>query len=123
MESVKTLILKDPHGKVIKQDTFAVVGQVDVSVDGAYGEPSATPTYLNGMLDIAFHNLKGNGIVSAVQTKTSTEDGGENEWTVTMNSGESFTITVYNGTKGDKGNDGNTVILNTEPGDPSEPDT
>ena len=45
----------------------------------------------------------GNGIKSMVQTTKSTTSSGANVWTATMDDGTTYTFTVYNGAKGDAG--------------------
>lgn len=53
----------------------------------------------------------GVGIASVEQTKTSTEDGGKNEITVTLTDGSTSVFTVKNGSKGSPGADGYTNPL------------
>ena len=80
------------------------------SVDGNYGDPSVDVTYEQHVLDFDFHNLKGNGIANIEQTTTSTEDGGVNETTITMDNGSTSVMQVRNGGTGGTGPKG-------EPGD------
>lgn len=48
----------------------------------------------------------GVGISSIEQTKSSSEDGGENEITITLTNGNVYVATIKNGNKGSKGDKG-----------------
>lgn len=53
----------------------------------------------------------GVGIATIKQTTTSTADGGNNVFTVTLTNGQSATFTVKNGSKGSTGEDGKDYVL------------
>jgi len=81
---------------------------VEVTIDDGVGEPSVDVTPLgtpgvDGRLRLDFHNLKGDrgvSIRSVEQTAFSTEDGGNNEVTITLDNGESSKIILKNGRRG-----------------------
>lgn len=63
---------------------------------------------------IQVNEIFGTGVKSVVQTKFSNEDGGENEFTVTLTNGNTSRFIYYNGhrgsgEKGDKGDQGNGI--------------
>ena len=63
---------------------------------------------------IQVNEIFGTGVKSVTQTKFSNEDGGENEFTVTLTNGNTSRFTYYNGhrgsgEKGDKGDKGNGI--------------
>lgn len=64
----------------------------------------------------------GIGIQSITQTTTSTADGGENVWTVTLSNGATAVFQVKNGSKGSTGNDGKDGAPGT-PGKDGNPGT
>ena len=51
-------------------------------------------------------NLRGIGISNIEKTESSTESSGKNTIQITMSDGQTFNFDVYNGAKGEKGNDG-----------------
>ena len=100
MKSITKYIIKDKHGNVVESNGFSVVGQVTTDVEEDFGELEVIPTYKDGTLNLLFRNIKGNGIFDVEQTTISTEDGGENVWTIIMDSGREYTLTILNGKRG-----------------------
>lgn len=84
------------------------VASVEATVDDNYGTPSVDVDYENRRMMFSFKNLRGNGIVSVVQTRESVEDYGINEWTITLSNGDVSVIRLRNGRKGDTGEKGAT---------------
>ena len=58
-QSIKKYRIRDRHGNIIAENSFAVVGSVSVSVDGGTGTPSAESEYSGNELSITFHDIKG----------------------------------------------------------------
>lgn len=102
-EAIKKFVLHDRHGHEIDFSSFAVVGEVEVSIGDGIGEPTAESTYEGGKLTINIDNIKGDGIASIEQTP-STEDGGVNIVTITCESGATYHLQILNGSKGERGN-------------------
>ena len=99
--------------------TDSPIARVEVSVDDEIGTPSAEATYEHKVFGLAFHNLKGepgetgNGI-SGVETETSSEDGGQNLVTIHFTDSEDVSFPILNGTKGSKGDTGNSAIFDPQ---------
>lgn len=104
-------------------------GNVEVKGNnGATFTPSVSPdgviswTNDNGLENPEPTNIKGGdgvGIKSIEQTTTSTEDGGENVFTVTLTNGNKATFSVKNGSKGSTGEKGDQGIQGVQ-GDQGE---
>ena len=99
--------------------TDTPVSFAEVTVDEGYGTPSVDVEYEQRELRMDFHNLKGNGIANVEQTTTSTEDGGVNETTITMDNGGTTVMQVRNGRTGGtgpKGDAGDSAIFDPSTG-------
>lgn len=96
--------------------------QVTASVDDAVGTPTVITTYKERKLDLAFHNLKGNGIASIEQTTESMEDGGLNVVTITDDLGNESQIGIRNGhgIVGPQGIPGESAVFDPETGNISQ---
>ena len=98
-----------------KGDTGAAAGfdAPTASVNNETGTPSVEVTATGEdsakVFNFAFKNLKGDkgddgaSLVSVKQTKTSAESDGENIIEMTLADGTKSSITIHNGSKGDKG--------------------
>ena len=85
--------------KTLDYEMYICFAAVKDGVDGVNGQDGANGT--NGT-----DGANGIGIKSVVQTKKSTEDDGENEWTVIKDNLDISKFYVKNGSKGSKGVDG-----------------
>lgn len=113
---------KDQFGKV---DGIKVNDGEDLPIDEDGKVSIPVPTTVKELSDSADYATKedAQGYVDAakITTATATADNsvGTPRVVPTIN-GQNIHFDIY-GIKGEKGNDGDTVILNTEPGDPTEP--
>ena len=98
--AINKIILKDRHGRVIASDSFAALERVVVGISGDVGTPSATSDYNDGVLSITLNNIKGCGISNISPIETTSEDSGVNSWRITLDNGESYDISLYNGSRG-----------------------
>ena len=86
-------------------DTSAIWAQIDSLIKDADERiDEAIDKHLQEAKDSG--EFDGVSVTKVEQTKTSTEDGGENEVTVTLSDGQSFKFVVVNGSKGSKGDQG-----------------
>ena len=76
------------------------IAEINISCDNAVGTPSVEASYINRILQMAFHNIKGNGIASVTKTESSEQDGGTNTWRITFDNGTYTDISVKNGATG-----------------------
>ncbi len=60
---------------------------------------------------IKINGTDGVSVVNVEQTETSTESEGENIFTVTLSNGESFAFSVFNGSQGEKGDQGDSPTV------------
>ena len=87
--------------------TDSPINEVEVTVDGGVGTPSGDAEYLNKVLKLHLHDIKGgkgdrgNGIASIEQLEENLDDGERNVWRITEDDGEVTDIILYNGHKGD----------------------
>ena len=105
-QSIKRFIIRDQHGNVEKEDSFSVVGSVNVTVDDNIGEPSAESRYEDGQLEIDFHNIKGtpgeagNGITD-IEIDEQVGDEAANTIIIKTNDNpEGIAFQVRNGSRG-----------------------
>lgn len=98
-EPIRNFVLHDRHGHEIDFSSFAVVGEVEVTLGDGIGEPTAESTYEGGKLIIDIDNIKGDGITNIEQTP-STEDAGINIVTITCESGATYQLQILNGSRG-----------------------
>lgn len=97
--------------------------QVTASVDDAVGTPTVITTYRERKLDLAFHNLKGNGIASIEQTTVSETDEGVNVVTITDDLGNESEVSIRNGRRGGvgpQGIPGESAVFDPETGNISQ---
>ena len=97
--------------------------QVTASVDDAVGTPTVITTYKDRKLDLAFHNLKGNGIASVEQTTVSETDEGVNVVTITDDLGNESEVSIRNGRRGGvgpQGIPGESAVFDPETGNISQ---
>ena len=106
-----------------KGDTGAAAGFAApmASVNNETGTPSVEVTATGEdsakVFNFAFKNLKGDkgddgaSLISVKQTQTSTESDGENIIEMTLADGTKSSITIHNGSKGDKGDDVSDPLL------------
>ena len=136
----------DPPDEVDNIDSFVerMKEVVKEGVDGGYYSPAVSEGVLTwnaskeGMPSVQPANIRGPqgetgvGIHFVGHTKVSTDDGGDNEWTMILTDGQQSTLTVKNGSKGSPGADGKdgkdgyTPVkgkdyFDGEKGDPGEP--
>ena len=103
-QSIKRYIVRDVHGNILKENGFSVVGDVHVSVEAGYGDPTADVEYVGGELHITLHNIDGNGITEIIPNS---QEGDEAINTVTIKTNdnpEGVVLEVRNGSKGSRGN-------------------
>lgn len=90
-------------------DTSAIWAQIDSLIKGADERiDESIKDHLQEAKDSG--EFDGVSVTKVEQTQTSTEDGGENEITVTLSDSQSFKFVVKNGTKGGKGDKGVGVL-------------
>ncbi len=97
-------------------DTSAIWAQIDSLIKGADERiDESIKDHLQEAKDSG--EFDGVSVVKVEQTKTSIEDGGENEITVTLSDSQSFKFVVKNGAKGAKGDRGvgvDSTVLNED---------
>lgn len=85
--------------------------------DGIKNDESYVTEHNDALTELE-NKLKATCVVSAEQTTTSTDDEGENVWTVTFANGDERPFIVRNGSKGEKGDTslvGSIETINKEP--------
>ena len=95
--------------------TDSPIASVTASIDNGVGTPSVQATYVRKVLDLDFHNLKGNGIT---EITTDSQEGDEAVNTVTIKTNansEGVTLEVRNGSRGN-GIASNSEVLSPDDG-------
>lgn len=76
------------------------IAEVNASVDNSVGTPSLDVSYVARVLNLAFHNIRGNGIADISKITDNDGDSALNTWRVLLDNGSEFFINLRNGSRG-----------------------